>query len=40
MILIVEIHNNDIDNSKLCLQQHQDNKVYYTTHEKGEENKI
>ena len=36
MILIIDIHNNDIDNSKLCLQ---DNKVYYTTHEKGEENK-
>ena len=23
-ILIIEMHNNDIDNSKLCLQQQQD----------------
>ena len=40
IILIREIHNtgNNIDNSKLSLQQQKDNKVYYTTHEKGEEN--
>ena len=40
MILIIEIRNNDIDNSKACLQQHQDNKVYYTTHQKGKRTRI
>ena len=29
-ILIIEIHNNDIDNSRLCLQQQQDNKLLHS----------